>query len=162
MGSYAIRNRSNFSWQGFFAAGAGGFVGGAAGGAAGPAGGTIASQFGRSSTGLLSQVATGGLNFAGGASGSLVNNLIAGNGISWQSALLSGGVSAAGPHIIRTPPGTGMNTLNQMSYFGPRTFSGAFNFSGPNTQAMWTSGLTGTGIGFASDLGLAPVVEGAN
>ncbi|QBR92879.1 DUF6531 domain-containing protein [Nocardioides euryhalodurans] len=152
--AYVINNRGNLTWQGAVGAGAGGFVSGAIGGAAGPSGGTLATQLGQRSTSLTAHAATGGVNFFGGFSGSVVNQTINGQPVNYGQAALSGGVNTATGAVssVTMPSGSGMTTLNQTSYFGPRTVSGAFNLGGTNTQSMYLQGGAGAAQGATYDV----------
>lgn len=159
---YIYRNHDNLTWNGALGAGVGGFIGGAVAGAAGPAGGSIARSMGQTSTGAAAFTATTMLNAVGGGAGNLANQLIAtpGQGVDWRAVGGSAGfagVSSAGttgaqklltsvsPSASQAVFGSarGTNTLSQLSNFGPRTMSGAMNFSATNTSAMWKS----TGMG---------------
>jgi RHS repeat-associated protein len=163
-GMYLFKNQDHLSWDGALGAGVGGFVGGAVGGAAGPAGGTIAKALGRSTTGLMSMGATTLLNVGGGAAGNLSNQLIAnpGGGVDFGQVGLAGatgggasilqtGISkipTVGPALLGSPKG--INTLDQLSRFGPRTAQGVVNFSGTNTQALWKGVGAGVVVGVFS------------
>ena len=69
--------------------------------------------------------------------------------MNYGQAALSGGVNTAtgGASSVTMPSGSGMTTLNQTSYFGPRTVSGAFNLGGTNTQSMYLQGGAGAAQG---------------
>ncbi|WP_161606232.1 DUF6531 domain-containing protein [Microlunatus speluncae] len=152
--SYVTKNWGNLSWRGALGAGAGGFLGGAVGGASGPGGGTLATLMGKASTSLTAKSMTAGINFVGGASASVTNNIVSGNPINWTGAAIAGGVSGATSYIPPYVSANGTGTLNQLSYFGPRTPAGLVNFGGGNTQALWTTVGQGAATSYAANMGL--------
>ncbi|WP_375430359.1 hypothetical protein [uncultured Friedmanniella sp.] len=74
---------------------------------------------GSSSAGLRATAFSAAGNFAAGATGSVANNMVAGQSIDLRQAALSGGVNTVGGAVsgrVGAPRGT--NTLSQLSYFG--------------------------------------------
>ena len=152
--AYVINNQGNLSGRAPSAPARVASSPAAIGGAAGPSGGTLATQLGQRSTSLTAHAATGGVNFFGGFSGSVVNQTINGQPVNYGQAALSGGVNTAAGAVssVTMPSGSGMTTLNQTSYFGPRTVSGAVNVGGTNTQAMYLQGGAGAAQGATYDV----------
>ena len=140
---------------GFAGSMAGGFVAGTVGGMAGQAGGTMARTVRQSATGGVAKATTIGISASGGAAGSMTTDLVGGRDISLRSAgvsALSGGLASAIP--VDRIPGIGMNgvnTLNQMPNYHPRTLGGAFDVARPNTNGLWSEAVVSTATGFGVD-----------
>jgi RHS repeat-associated protein len=142
--------RTTSGWLGAIGGGA---VAGAIGGVAGPLGGTVATSLGFGATSAVAIGTTAGINAAGGIIGTYVKHGFTGTQPSAGELLFAAGGSALGGWFGGTlSPGTGMNTLKQVKYFGPRTWSGALPWSGPNSAAVWSSALIGGIVGVNVDL----------
>ena len=155
---YAYRvatGQQDFSAQGLIGNTIAGGVAGGLGGAAGPTGGTIAKELGATSTGVTAKVLTAGGNFAAGFTGDVTGAAMTGQPIDLAHAAKAGAFTAGSGALVDKgmdlagAGSRGTTTLNQLSHFGPRTPSGAFNFHGQNTRAMWGSAGAGAALGFA-------------
>lgn len=165
--SYLVQN----GWQiknGWDFAGktAGGGLGGAVGGLAGPAGGTIARNMTLSASGFGAKVGTAAISGVGAGAGSMLENVVAGDPIDPAKAGVTGlfGAGASGlsstisagaasmPGRLPNLTQNGVDTLRQMPYFAPRTWSGMINPHQTNTVGLWNGGLAGGAVGFGGDL----------
>lgn len=134
---------------------AGGGLAGAVGGLAGPAGGSLARGMSSSSTGLLAKGGTMAVSGIGAGTGSMLENVIAGDTVDPAKAGVTGLFGAAGAGLpMGSIPAFGQNgvsTLRQMPYFAPRTLDGMFNVSQRNTVGLWGGAVAGGGVGFGGD-----------
>lgn len=176
--SYLALNHGDLSVKGAVGALVGGGVTGAISGGAGPAGGTIARNIledgtARATSGVTANLITAAINGGGGASGDVVNQMIVNQGkpIDWThaaaAASVTGGTSMAISNadsvpglkdVIPSAP-KGMNSLEQASHFGVKTFSGATDFSRPNTRAAWGSATAGAIIGGMESPGIDKLAD---
>jgi RHS repeat-associated protein len=159
--TYLVTNRNHLSWQGAAGAFVGGGVGGAIGGGAGPAGGTIARNIlGNSrgvTTGLLAKTVTTGINTAGGAAGDIMSQVVSNPGepISWKHVAVSSGAGAATSVATSYIPGPrSVNSLEQQSNFGTRSWNGVTNMTNGNTRALVGSAAVGGIIGSVEGPGI--------
>ncbi|NNC11906.1 type IV secretion protein Rhs [Planctomonas sp. JC2975] len=162
--TYLITNHSHLSWQGAAGAFVGGGVGGAIGGGAGPAGGTVARNIlggaEGATTSVVAKTVTAGINAAGGAAGDVTTQVVSSPGqpINWQHVAVSGGAGAATSVATGYIPGpAAVNSLEQQSYFGTRSWSGVTNMANGNTRAMVGSAAIGGLIGSAEGPGIDAV-----
>jgi hypothetical protein len=65
-----------------------------------------------------------------------------------------GGASSFIPPAVSS---NGTSTLNQLSYFGPRTPSGLVNLGGGNTQALWAGVAQGAVTGYTAGMTVPPL-----
>ncbi|MDR6639738.1 DUF6531 domain-containing protein [Paenarthrobacter nitroguajacolicus] len=145
---------------------AGGGLGGAVGGLAGPAGGTIARSMTLSASGLGAKVGTAAISGVGAGAGSMLENVVSGDpidptkagvtglfgaGASGLSSTIGAGASAL-PGRLPNLTQNGVDTLQQMPYFAPRTLNGMFNPNQTNTVGLWNGGAVGGAVGFGGDL----------
>ena len=137
----------------------GGGLAGAVGGLAVPAGGSLAMAFGQSSTSLLATGLSATISGLGAGGGAALDGAVSGkpvDPVNIATTAAFGTVTAAMP-LNKLPvvggvfEQTGVNTLKQMPYFAPRTFSGALNLTQPNTMGLWGSTLGGISVGGGGD-----------
>jgi hypothetical protein len=160
-GVYLSQNWGNLTWRGALGAGAGGFVAGMFSGGRGPGGGSLATAVGQNAKSLAARGFTAGLGFVGGATGSITNNVVAGNPINWRAALVSGGLSAGTsqiPKVVNAPSGTS-STLPQVSQFGPR-FSNLASFGDRGTVALYAGAVQSGLQSYGANIALGPFLEG--
>ncbi|WP_186329211.1 hypothetical protein [Arthrobacter sp. U41] len=154
--SYLHQNgwRINSGWD-FAGKIAGGGFAGAVGGLAGPAGGSLARGMSLSSTGMVARAGTMAISGAGAGTGSMLENVIAGDPIDPVKAGATGlfGAGAAAIPVGRIPAfnQTGVSTLRQMPYFARRTANGMFNYNQTNTVGLWGGAFGGGSVGFGGD-----------
>lgn len=91
----------------------------------------------------------------GAGTGSMLENVIAGDTVDPAKAGVTGLFGAAGAGLpVGSIPAFGQNgvsTLRQMPYFAPRTLDGMFNVSQRNTVGLWGGAVAGGGVGFGGD-----------
>ena len=154
--SYLYQNggRINSGWD-FAGKIAGGGFAGAVGGLAGPAGGSLARGMSLSSTGVVAKAGTMAISGVGAGTGSMLENVVAGDPIDPAKAGATGlfGAGAAAIPVGRIPAfnQTGVSTLRQMPYFAPRTMNGMFNYNQTNTVGLWGGAFGGGTVGFGGD-----------
>ncbi|GAB3749836.1 hypothetical protein GCM10028864_23860 [Microlunatus parietis] len=160
-GVYLTQNWGNLSWRGALGAGAGGFVAGMFSGGRGPGGGSLATWAGQGAKSLAARGFTAGLGFVGGTTGSITNNIVAGNPINWRAALVSGGLSAGTsqiPKVVNAPSGTS-STLPQVSQYGPR-FNNLASFGDRGTAALYAGAVQSGLQSYGANIALGPLLEG--
>ncbi len=114
-------------------------------------------MMGKAATSGTAKGMTAGINVVGGASASVTNNIVSGKPINWTSAAIAGGMGGATSFIPPAVSSNGTSTLNQLSYFGPRTPSGVVNLGGGNTQALWAGVTQGAVTGYAANVHVLPM-----
>lgn len=151
---YQKGGRINNGWD-FAGKIAGGGFAGAVGGLAGPAGGSLARGMSLSSTGVVAKAGTMAISGVGAGTGSMLENVVAGDPIDPAKAGATGlfGAGAAAIPVGRIPAfnQTGVSTLRQMPYFAPRTVNGMFNYNQTNTVGLWGGAFGGGTVGFGGD-----------
>ncbi|AXJ10163.1 DUF6531 domain-containing protein [Arthrobacter sp. PM3] len=153
---YLVQNggRINNGWD-FAGKVAGGGFAGAVGGLAGPAGGSLAKSMSFASTGLVARGSTAAISGVGSATGSMLENVVAGDPVNPTKAgvtgLLGAGASALPLGQVPIFRQNGVSTMRQMPYFAPRTWDGMFNFNQTNTVGLWGGSLAGATVGYGGD-----------